>query len=93
MENGILNQEYSHMLANAIDHRSTIEHQERINTIVGEQELQLVKTWGLEPYKDGNMWCVLLGDNIQEGICGFGKTPYKAILDFNGAFHRAEKPS
>ena len=25
---------------------------------------------GLKPFKDGNQWCILLGDNIQEGICG-----------------------
>ena len=88
MENGILDKEYSHMLANAIDHRSTIEHQERMNVIIGEQELQLIKSYNLTPYKDGNQWCVLLGEDLQIGIAGFGDTPYKAILDFNGAFQR-----
>ena len=88
MEQGILNNEYSHMLANAIDHRSTIEHQERLNTIIGEQELQMVKAWNLIPYKDGDQWCVLLGEDLQVGICGFGETPYKAILDFNSNMHK-----
>jgi len=31
-------------------------------------------------YPDGDQWCALLGENIQEGICGFGKTPYGAAL-------------
>lgn len=43
----------------------------------------MIKTLGLIPYKDGNQWCVRWGENIQEGICGFGDTPMKAIADFN----------
>ena len=34
---------------------------------------------------DGNQWCVLYGDNIQDGICGFGETPKLAIYDLNKA--------
>ena len=37
---------------------------------------------GLKPYKDGNQWCVLAGNNIQEGICGFGDTIEDAICEF-----------
>lgn len=88
MKNSILNDQDSSMLANSINHYASIEHQEKLNTIIGEQELQLVKTYNLKPFKDGDKWCVLLGENIQEGICGFGETPYKAILDFNCAFQR-----
>ncbi len=24
--------------------------------------------------KDGNMWCALIGPNLQEGVAGFGET-------------------
>ena len=41
----------------------------------------LVKA-GLKPYKDGNQWCILAGDNIQEGICGFGDTIDEALYQF-----------
>ena len=34
-------------------------------------------------YPDGNMWCALYGDNIQEGVAGFGETPEKASIDFD----------
>lgn len=35
------------------------------------------------PYKDGgNAWCILLGDNIQEGVCGFGNTKEEAFTEF-----------
>lgn len=91
MENQNLTQEHSHMLANSLNHYASIEHQERLNVLIGEQELQLVKTYNLVPFKNGDKWCILLGDNIQDGICGFGETPYKAILDFNNAFHRKTK--
>lgn len=84
--NGILNEEYSHMLANSIDHYESIQHQEKLNLIIAEQELLYVKTFGLTPFKDGNVWCVLLGENIQDGISGFGNSPLNAIIDFNKNF-------
>ena len=39
--------------------------------------------YGLIPFKDENQWCVMLGDNIMEGIVGFGDTPEDAIEAFN----------
>lgn len=36
--------------------------------------------------KDGNMWCALLGENLQEGIAGFGPTPFLAMRAFDTAF-------
>lgn len=85
---GILNDEMSRMLANQLDFYASREHQEKINALIAEQELMFAKTYGLIPYKDGNQWCVLLGANIQEGICGFGDTPLHAIYDFNKAFQK-----
>ena len=40
-------------------------------------------------FKDGNQWCCLLGENIQEGVCAFGDTPAKACAAFDLAW---EKP-
>ena len=34
-------------------------------------------------YPDGNMWCCLYGDDLQNGVCGFGDTPEKAAIDFD----------
>ena len=47
--------------------------------------IDIVSKLGLTPYKDGDKWCVLWGENIQEGICGFGDTPIAAMFDFQGA--------
>ena len=43
---------------------------------------QCITALGIKPKKDGNLWSFLYGDNIQDGICGFGDTIYKAALDF-----------
>jgi hypothetical protein len=32
---------------------------------------------------DGNQWCALYGDNIQDGVAGFGDSPEKAYQDFD----------
>ena len=32
---------------------------------------------------DGNQWCALFGDNIQEGVAGFGNSPNLAYFDFD----------
>ena len=37
---------------------------------------------GLKPFKDGNQWCFLFGNNLQEGIAGFGDTIELAAIDF-----------
>lgn len=35
---------------------------------------------------DGNMWCALYGDNLQDGVAGFGDTPEKAAEAFDKAW-------
>lgn len=36
--------------------------------------------------REGNMWCALLGENLQSGVAGFGETPSKAMYDFDQKF-------
>ena len=69
-------------------HHEVLRHQEvMVEAITGADYKQFAL---LKPklYKDGNKWCCLLGENIQEGIVGFGESPYKAVIDWNGAWHR-----
>ena len=35
---------------------------------------------------DGNQWCALYGENLQDGVAGFGDTPAKAMLAFDRAW-------
>lgn len=39
-------------------------------------ELELTVTVSL----DGDKWCALAGENLQEGVAGFGDTPSAALL-------------
>ena len=41
-----------------------------------------IQALGVKPFKDGNKWCFLYGENIQEGIAGFGDTILEAAVDF-----------
>lgn len=36
---------------------------------------------------DGNQWCALYGNNIQDGVAGFGDSPALAMQDFNRNWH------
>jgi len=39
--------------------------------------------------KDGNQWCVMIGENIQEGVAGFGNTISSAISEFKSNFRNS----
>lgn len=34
-------------------------------------------------FVDGNKWCALLGENLQDGVVGFGESPELAYVDFD----------
>lgn len=36
---------------------------------------------------DGNKWCVLYGENLQDGVAGFGDSPDLASRDFDKAWY------
>lgn len=35
---------------------------------------------------DGNQWCALYGENLQEGVAGFGSSPEAACCAFDNAW-------
>ena len=39
---------------------------------------------------DGDQWCALYGENLQEGVAGFGDTPAKAMAAFDAAWYGAK---
>ena len=63
-------------------HFDVIQHQERMNALVEAAEMNLVALLRPKLYIDGNQWCCMYGDNIQDGVCGFGDTPRLAALDW-----------
>lgn len=53
-----------------------------------KQDLVIVEALRPRISKDGDQWCVLYGENLQEGVAGFGNTPMEAIQDFNSAMYK-----
>jgi hypothetical protein len=53
------------------------------------QEFNLVKLLSPRIFIDGDQWCVLHGENLQDGVAGFGDSPILAVYDFNKAWHKA----
>lgn len=37
---------------------------------------------------DGDQWCALYGENLQDGVAGFGSSPYEAMLNFDENWYR-----
>lgn len=69
-------------------HYQDLQHQSIMNRLIQEQEYSLFAQLKPSLTKDGNMWCVLYGDNLQTGIVGFGETPYLAVLDFTKQWYK-----
>lgn len=59
----------------------------QLNYWAMKQDLLIAETLKPKITLDGNQYCCLYGDNLQEGISGFGDTPYAAVIDFNKQFH------
>lgn len=63
------------------------------NISIESSEMNLVQLLGLHPYPDGNMWCILWGEDLQNGVAGFGETPQLAVFDFNRNFRSQKLPT
>lgn len=70
------------------NHDKNLTHQSEMNALIEAEEMNLIRILKPKIFIDGNQWCVLYGNNIQDGICGFGETPRKAVYDFNKAWDR-----
>ena len=89
-----MNEEWSQIAANAVAHEARLAG-------AGIQEAASYYTLPhitMRPrvFPDGDQWCALYGDNLQDGVCGFGASPYAACADFDKAWFAAiaarEKP-
>ena len=81
-----MNSEHSHMAASSIAHSADM----------AKEAIQQAAWLYAEPsaiyrpkiYIDGDHWCALYGDNLQDGVAGFGKSPAQAMNDFNANWHK-----
>jgi hypothetical protein len=76
-----LDHEYQQMAANAICHAANLAQ-------ISWQEAACAAMAPSAIYRprlsvDGNQWCALYGDNLQDGVAGFGESPADAMYDFD----------
>lgn len=69
-------------------HFAVLEHEEAMAALTIKSDLASFEVLHPTITKDGDKWCVLYGNNLQDGIAGFGDTIHAAIIDFNGQFER-----
>lgn len=48
-----------------------------------KQDMAIIESLKPQLLIDGDKWCALYGDNLQDGVAGFGDTPLLALMDFN----------
>lgn len=77
-----MNNEYSEMAANGII-RAAQEQFYQVLELMTEPSVLYRPTLSI----DGDKWCALYGENLQDGVAGFGDSPYAAMCDFNCAWH------
>lgn len=76
--------DYSHMAANAICHAADMVKVSWQEAAWEQMRPSVVFKPTLS--RDGNVWCALFGDNLQEGVAGFGETPSHAMAAFDTAW-------
>ena len=76
-----MNDEWSQVAANAVAHAAEMA-KESVRWAAAEfcrPSVLFSPTLSI----DGNQWCALYGDNLQDGVAGFGKSPAEAMEDFD----------
>lgn len=83
-----MEQDYNYIESSQRQHFDTIQHHEKMVAIGTEADYKLFSMLKPTLVQDGDEWCCLYGADLATGIAGFGKTPHKAVLDWNNAWYR-----
>lgn len=51
-------------------------------SVLEEDLLKVITAFKPKIFKDGDSWCCLYGENLQEGVAGFGENPMNAVYNF-----------
>jgi hypothetical protein len=76
-----MNSEWSQVAANAISHAAQMGLV-AIQDAAGSAQRPSV-LFRPAVFIDGNQWCALYGENLQDGVAGFGDSPAEAMWDFD----------
>lgn len=80
-----MNQDDSNLAANGIIHAVTQAFNEIESAFVAPSVLYRPTL-----SRDGNQWCVLYGEDLQQGVCGFGDSPAEAMGNFDKAWYKKD---
>ena len=79
-----MDEEYQRMAANSIAHEAFCAGQAWQQAAAAQERPCVL--WKPALFRDGNQWCALLGENIQDGVIGFGDSPDAAMWAFDEAW-------
>jgi len=77
-----MSEHYDQIESSQKQQHNDIQHGMNVELLETEQQYKRFSMLNPKIYKDGNQWCVLYGENIQDGIAGFGNTPHEAVIDW-----------
>ena len=86
-----MDEEYQRMAANSIAHEAFCAGQAWQQAAAAQERPCVL--WKPRLFRDGNQWCALLGENIQDGAVGFGDSPDAAMLAFDEAWREKLPPA
>ena len=86
-----MDEEYQRMAANSIAHEAFCAGQAWQQAAAAQERPCVL--WKPSLFRDGNQWCALLGENIQDGVVGFGDSPDAAMWAFDEAWREKLPPA
>jgi hypothetical protein len=82
----VLDEEWQRVAVNSISHEAFMAGQAWQQAATQYERPSVIYKPTLRV--DGDKWCALYGDNLQDGVAGFGKSPADAMYDFDQAWHK-----
>lgn len=79
-----MDKDYGLMAANAVAHEAFCAGQAWQQAASAQERPSVL--WKPRLFRDGDQWCALLGENIQDGVVGFGSSPDAAMQAFDVAW-------
>ena len=90
----LLDQEWQRNIASSVAHYCEMAN-ENVRLCAAEVVWEMKRPSVLYRPKlslDGDQWCALYGENLQEGVAGFGDTPAAAMAAFDKAWTTPQEP-
>lgn len=86
-EQGVRNAQYN----TALEAENTEQlRQQAAKKAIKVEENRLRPSVNFKPklIRDGNKWCALYGEDLQEGVAGFGDSPDEAMRNFDSEWYK-----